>query len=289
MQVLMNTGLAAGATIVTMPRFDLEQFLQLHRDHHITRTFVAPPIVVALAKHPLVDKYDLSALRNVLSGAAPLSAELAIEAGSRLGCEVVQGYGMTELSPVTHLTVPGGFKPGSVGVTVPRTELRIVADGQSLGVDADGEMWVRGPQVMKGYLNNPEATAETIDDEGWLHTGDIGHIDADGHVFVVDRLKELIKYKGFQVPPAELEAILLTHPAVADAAVIGLPDEEAGEVPIGFVVLKPGAETTEDAVAAFVAGQVAHYKQLRRVTFVDAIPKSASGKILRRVLRDEVS
>ncbi|HXY44097.1 MAG TPA: 4-coumarate--CoA ligase family protein [Acidimicrobiales bacterium] len=286
MQVLMNTGLAAGATVVTMPRFDLQQFLQLHQDHRITRTFVAPPIVVALAKHPLVDQYDLSALRSVLSGAAPLSAELAIEAGARLGCEVVQGYGMTELSPVTHLTVPGDFKPGSVGVTVPRTELQIVADGQSLGLNTDGEIWVRGPQVMKGYLNNPAATAVTIDAEGWLHTGDIGHIDADGHVFVVDRLKELIKYKGFQVPPAELEAVLLTHPAVGDAAVIGQPDEEAGEVPIGFVVLKAGAETSEEAVAAFVADQVAHYKQLRRVTFVEAIPKSASGKILRRVLRD---
>lgn len=289
MQVLMNTGLAAGATIITMPRFDLEQFLQLHQDHGITRSFVAPPIVVALAKHPDVDNYDLSQLEQIFSGAAPLSAELATECGQRLGCEVVQGYGMTELSPVTHLTPPSGCKPGSVGVLVPNAELMIVdpASGEPLGIDADGEVWVRGPMVMKGYLNNPEATAATIDEDGWLHTGDIGHVDADGHLYIVDRLKELIKYKGFQVPPAELEALLLTHPAVADAAVIGLPDEEAGEIPIGYVVLRPGQEVSAQEIADFVAGQVAHYKHLRRVEITDAIPKSASGKILRRVLRDQ--
>ncbi len=287
MQVLMNAGLAAGATVVTMPRFDLEQFLQLHQTYGVTRSFVAPPIVVALAKHPLVDQYDTSSVRQIFSGAAPLSAELAIEAGERLGCEVVQGYGMTETSPVTHLTPPGQFKPGSVGVTASNTETRIVdpESGEDLGVDADGEVWIKGPQVMKGYLNNPEATAATVDSEGWIHTGDIGHVDADGHLFVVDRLKELIKYKGFQVPPAELEALLLTHPAVADAAVVGRADEEAGEVPIGFVVLKAGADASDDDIKAFVAEHVAHYKRLAEVTFLDAIPKSASGKILRRMLR----
>jgi 4-coumarate--CoA ligase len=288
MQVLMNCGLRAGATIVTMPRFDLEQFLQLHQDHGITRSFVAPPIVVALAKHPLVDKFDLSALSQVFSGAAPLSASLALEAGTRLGCEVVQGYGMTELSPVSQMTPPGMFKPGSCGVTTPNTELRIVdpATGEDLDIDADGELWIRGPQVMKGYLNNPEATAATIDDEGWLHTGDIGYIDSDGHVYVTDRLKELIKYKGFQVAPAELEALLLTHPAVADAAVIGRPDEEAGEIPVAFVALKAGQEATEQEIQDFIAEPVATYKRLGAVTFVTEIPKSASGKILRRMLRD---
>ncbi len=291
MQVLMNCGLAVGATIVSMPRFDLEQFLQLHQDHGVTRSFVAPPMVVALAKHPIIDNYDLSKLEQVFSGAAPLSAELAVEAGARIDSEVVQGYGMTELSPVSHLTPSGQFKPGSVGVTAPNTELQIIdpSTGESLGVDLDGEVWVRGPQVMKGYLNNPTATANTIDDDGWLHTGDIGHVDAEGHLFVVDRLKELIKYKGFQVPPAELEALLLTHPAVADAAVIGIADDEAGEIPVGFVVLKPGQEATEADIIAFIAERVATYKQVRKVTFVDAIPKSASGKILRRVLRDEAT
>ncbi len=289
MQVLMNTGLIAGSTIVTLPRFDLEEYLRLHQDHGLTRAFVAPPIVVALAKHPLVDKFDLSALDSVFSGAAPLSAELALECGNRLGCEVVQGYGMTELGPVSHATPPGGFKPGSVGVALPQTEVMIVnpETGESQGEDVDGEVWVRGPQVMKGYLNDDAATAATLDSDGWLHTGDVGHMDSDGHLYVVDRLKELIKYKGFQVPPAELEALLLTHPKVADAAVIGIPDEEAGELPAGFVVLQPGAEATAAEIQEFVAGQTATYKHIRRITFVDAIPKSASGKILRRVLRDQ--
>jgi 4-coumarate--CoA ligase len=287
MQVLMNCGLRTGATVVTMPRFDLEQFLAIHQDYGVTRSFVAPPIVVALAKHPLVDNFDLSKLEQVFSGAAPLSAELAIETGKRLGCEVVQGYGMTELSPVSHLTPPGQFKPGSVGVTAPNTEMRIVdpLTGEDVEVYVDAEIWVRGPQVMKGYLNNAEATAATITDDGWLRTGDIGHVDEEDHVFVVDRLKELIKYKGFQVPPAELEALLLTHPAVADAAVVGLPDEEAGEIPAAYVVLRPGSEVTAEELMGFVAGEVAHYKQVRRLEFIDAVPKSASGKILRRELK----
>jgi 4-coumarate--CoA ligase len=290
MQVIMNMSLATGATVITMPRFDLEQFLQLHEDHGITRSYVAPPIVVGLAKHPVVDKYDLSALEQLFSGAAPLSAELALEAGARLDCEVVQGYGMTELSPVSHLTPKGQFKPGSVGVTAPNTETKIIdpATGAALGIDEDGEVCVRGPQVMKGYLKNPSATANTIDDEGWLHTGDVGHIDADAHLYIVDRLKELIKYKGFQVAPAELEAVLLTHPSVADAAVIGRPDDECGEIPVGFVVLREGEAVSDDDIKAYVAGQVATYKQLGEVIFVDAVPKSPSGKILRRVLREQL-
>jgi 4-coumarate--CoA ligase len=288
MQVLMNLGLAYGATIVTMPRFELEQFLALHEQHGLTRAFVAPPMVVALAKHPLVDSYDLSTLDVVFSGAAPLSAELANETGERLGCQVVQGYGMTELSPISHATPAGGFVPGSVGIALPDTEVRIVdpLSGDDVDVGGNGEVWVRGPQVMKGYLNNPIATSETVDGDGWLKTGDVGHIDEDGHLFVVDRLKELIKYKGFQVPPAELEALLLTHPAVSDAAVIGVADEEAGELPTGFVVLRPDVETSADDLMAYVAERVAHYKQVRDIHFVEEIPKSASGKILRRVLRD---
>jgi acyl-CoA synthetase (AMP-forming)/AMP-acid ligase II len=291
MQVLMNCALRVGATVVTMPRFDLEQFLQLHKDYEVTRSFVAPPMIVALAKHPVVDSYDLSSLVQVLSGAAPLSAELARETARRIDCEVVQGYGLTETAPVTHVTPPGRCKPGSVGLAVPNTETLIVdpSTGHSLSMGQDGEIWVRGPQVMKGYLNNPSATAATLDGDGWLHTGDIGHFDEDEHLFVVDRLKELIKYKGFQVPPAELEALLLTHPAVADAGVIGVADDEAGEVPVGFIVCKHGQEVTEEAIMEFVAGQVASYKQIRSVIFVDHVPKSGSGKILRRVLRDTVA
>ncbi|XOV90072.1 MAG: 4-coumarate--CoA ligase family protein [Pseudomonadota bacterium] len=289
MQVLMNGALFQGGKVVTMPRFDLEQFLQLSQDHKVSRAFVAPPIVLALAKHPAVANYDLSALKSVFSGAAPLGPELAQEAGARLDCEVVQGYGMTELSPVSHATPAGQFKPGTIGVLVPSTECRIVdpESGKDLEPGEDGEIWVRGPQVMPGYLNNPDATANTIDADGWLHTGDVGHIDEDGHFTIVDRLKELIKYKGFQVPPAELESILVTHPDVTDAAVIGVPDDEAGELPKAFVVRREGAQTTAEDIQQFVAGQVAHYKQIRLVSFVDAIPKSASGKILRRMLREQ--
>ena len=287
MQVLMNAVIARGGTVVTMPRFDLEEFLSLVQDHEITIAYLVPPIVLALAKHPMIDRFDLSSLRLVFSGAAPLGAEIAVEASTRIGCDVSQGYGMTELSPVTHATPMGGFKPGSIGITVPNTEVRVVdpETGNDLGIDEDGELWIRGPQVMKGYLNNPAATAQTIDEDGWLHTGDIGHVDSDGHFYIVDRLKELIKYKAFQVPPAELEALLLTHPAVADAAVIGVPDEEAGELPKAFVVLKPGAQASEDDIKSFVADSVAGYKQVRIIEFIDAIPKSASGKILRRELR----
>ena len=283
----MNGLLANGCTIVTMPRFDLEDALKNIQEHKVSWFFAVPPIVLALAKHPLVDNYNTDSLKVVFSGAAPLSGELGDEAAARLGCDVVQGYGMTELSPVSHSTVVGQGKPGSSGVTISNTECRIVdLEGNDLGIDEDGELWVRGPQVMKGYLNNPEATAATIDEDGWLHTGDVAHFDSDGHIYVVDRIKELIKFKGFQVPPAELEGLLLTHPAIGDAAVIGIPDDECGEIPKGFITLKPGAEATAEEIQEFVAGQVATYKQIRMVEFIDAIPKSASGKILRRELRD---
>ena len=287
MQVLMNGLLANGVTIVTMPRFDLEEALKNVQTHKVTWFFAVPPIVLALAKHPLVDEFETDSLNVIFSGAAPLSAELGQEAEDRLGCSVIQGYGMTELSPVSHATIPGQGKPGSSGVTVSNTECRIVdAEGNDLGVDEDGELWIRGPQVMKGYLNNEEATAATIDADGWLHTGDVAHLDEDGHIYIVDRIKELIKFKGFQVPPAELEGLLLTHPAVADSAVIGIPDDEAGEIPKAFITLKPGAEATAEEIQEFVKGQVATYKQIRLLEFLPEIPKSASGKILRRELRD---
>ena len=289
MQVLMNEFLSRGATIVTLPRFDLEQALSIIQERRISRFFVVPPIVLALAKHPLVDQYDISSLTQVFSGAAPLSAELANEAAARIGCDVVQGFGMTELSPVSHATMKGDDRPGTVGVTIPNTECRIVdpATGEDQGVGGIGELWVRGPQVMKGYLNNPEATAATIDRDGWLHSGDIATIDDDGFVSIVDRLKELIKYKGFQVAPAELEALLLTHPAIADAAVVGVPDVEAGEIPRAFVVVKAGQSVTAEEITAYMTDRVSTYKVIRDVVITDAIPKSASGKILRRLLRDQ--
>ena len=286
MTVVMNLALWRGATIVTMPRFELEPFLELLQDQRITRAFLVPPIVLALAKHPAVEDYDLSHLRRILSGAAPLDAGLQEACAARLGCMVMQGYGLTESSPVTHVTLDEAerIRSGTIGQLVPNTECRIVspATGRDLGPGEDGELWIRGPQVMKAYLNNPEASAATVDADGWLRTGDIGHADEDGYFYVVDRLKEPIKYKGYQVAPAELEAVLNSHAAVADAAVIGIPDEEGGEVPKAFVVLR--GEVTTAELMAYVAQRVAPYKKVRAVEVVDEIPKSASGKILRRVL-----
>jgi acyl-CoA synthetase (AMP-forming)/AMP-acid ligase II len=289
MTVILNMSLAQGATVVTMPRFDLEMFLGLIQQYKITRINLVPPILLALAKHPLVAQYDLSSLKELMSGAAPLGEELAETVVQRLGCNVIQGYGLTETSPVTHVcpNFPGRIKRASIGPAIPNTEVMVVdvASAEPLGPNQNGEIWLRGPQVMKGYLNNPAATAVTIDEAGWLHTGDIGYVDDDGYFYIVDRVKELIKYKGFQVAPAELEALLLAHPAVADAAVIPSPDEEAGEVPKAFVVRK--GEITADELIAWVAGQVAPHKKIRRVQFVDQVPKSLSGKILRRVLVEQ--
>jgi len=284
--VVLNMGLHQGSSIVIMPRFDLEQFLEAIRKYRITLSHVVPPIVLKLAKDPLVDNYDLSSLRMIFSGAAPLGAELSRECMNRIKCGIRQGYGLTETSPVTHSSPadPDRMKLGAVGTAAPNTEVKLVdpATGTALGPNEEGEICVRGPQIMKGYLNNPEATARTVDADNWLHTGDIGYADEDGHFFVVDRVKELIKYKGFQVAPAELEAILLTHPAIADAAVIPQRDDEAGEVPKAFVVTKQ--DTTGEEIMGFVAARVAPHKKIREVEFIAQIPKSLSGKILRRVL-----
>jgi acyl-CoA synthetase (AMP-forming)/AMP-acid ligase II len=288
MTVIMNQALARGATVVTMPRFALDDFLDLVERHRVTKAHLVPPIIVALAKDPRVDRHDTSSLRWINSGAAPLGADLADACAERLGCLVVQGYGLTETSPVTH-AVPverAENRPGSIGPAVPGTECRVVdvATGEDVEPGDDGEVWIRGPQVMRGYLGDDQATADTLDEGGWLHTGDIGHADEDGWFYLVDRLKELIKVKGFQVAPAELEALLLDHPEIADAAVVASPDEEAGEVPKAFVVVTDEAELDVEAIRAYVAERVASYKQVRRVELIDEIPKSASGKVLRRVL-----
>jgi acyl-CoA synthetase (AMP-forming)/AMP-acid ligase II len=275
-----------------MPRFDFAEYLSNLERYRVTVAHVVPPIVLALAKQPAVEGRDLSSLRLLFSGAAPLGSELTRACSERLGCAVRQGYGMTESSPAVHITPAeaADAKHGSVGVCVPSTESKIVdvETGEELGAGAEGEILVRGPQVMKGYLNRPEETARTVDAEGWLHTGDIGYADDDGHFFIVDRAKELIKYKGFQVAPAELEALLLTHPAVADAAVVPSRDDEAGEIPKAFVVLKPdsslSSENAADDLIEFVAARVAPHKKVRRVELIEQIPKSPSGKILRRVL-----
>ncbi|RII11741.1 Long-chain-fatty-acid--CoA ligase [Streptomyces sp. YIM 130001] len=289
---LMNAPLRHGATVVVLPRFELETFLGAVEEHRITGLYVAPPIVLALAKHPAVSAYDLSSLEFIVSAAAPLDAALAAACSERLGLPPVgQAYGMTELSPGTHV-VPLGAQnppPGTVGKLIASTEMRIVSlddPAKDLPAGERGEILIRGPQVMKGYLGRPEATADMIDADGWVHTGDVGEVDDDGWLFVVDRVKELIKYKGFQVAPAELEALLLTHRDIADAAVIGVLDEDGNELPKAYVVRQPGSGLTAGRVTDYVAERVSPYKKVRRVEFIDAVPRAASGKILRRELRD---
>jgi acyl-CoA synthetase (AMP-forming)/AMP-acid ligase II len=273
-----------------MPKFELPEFLRVIADHRASYVFIAPPVAVALAKHPMVDQYDIDCVDIVFSGAAALDAELGHAVGKRLNCTVLQGYGMTELSPVSHksrLARVAETPPGSVGALIPNTEARLVDSetGEDVPKGEEGEIWVRGPQVMKGYLNNAEATAETLVEDGWLRTGDIGRVDENGFFFIVDRLKELIKYKGYQVPPAELEAVLVSHPKVKDAGVIGVPNEEGEEIPKACVVVDDGVEG--DELIAYVAERVAPYKRIREVEVVDEVPKSASGKILRRILREQ--
>jgi acyl-CoA synthetase (AMP-forming)/AMP-acid ligase II len=287
--VVLNDALRHGATVVTMPRFDLEGMLAAIQEHRITHAYVVPPIVLALARQPVVADYDLSSLEFVMSGAAPLSSELEEECAARLGVKFRQGYGMTEASPVTHAvpSEPGRERAGSVGPPVPNSEVVLVDPATREPVEPGGlgEVWVRGPHVMKGYLGNTLATELAIDADGWLHTGDLGLVDDEGYLTIVDRLKELIKVKGYQVAPAELEAVLLTHPAVADAAVVPTPDEEAGEVPTAYVVLR--SEIDPDEIVTWVAERVAPYKRIRRCEVTDAIPKSPSGKILRRILLEQ--
>jgi acyl-CoA synthetase (AMP-forming)/AMP-acid ligase II len=287
---IMNVAIHGRGCVVTMPRFDLVGFLGAIAEHRVGYVFIAPPVALALAHHPLVDQYDLSSVEIVMSAAAPLDTALARRVEDRIGATVVQGYGLTESSPCTHGIPPErtDLDRGSIGLPMPNMEVRVVdpGTGEDIAVGERGELWCRGPNVMRGYLNNPDATAAAVDEEGWLHTGDFVTVDADGAFHVVDRLKELIKYKGYQVAPAELEAVLLGHEGVDDAAVIGVRDGDGQEVPKAFVVrAATSPDLDADAVMAFVAATVAPYKKVRVVEFVDTIPKSAAGKILRKELR----
>jgi acyl-CoA synthetase (AMP-forming)/AMP-acid ligase II len=288
LQVTLNLALLAGATVVILPRFELEAFLRALQDHRVTRAEVVPPMVLGLANADVVDDYDLSCLRLLTCAAAPLGADLARACARRLGCRVKQAYGMTEVSGGSHIAPDTGpDRPDSVGPALPGVECRIVDPdtGADLRPGEPGELLVRTAGAMCGYLGDPGATAATIDADGWVHTGDIVTVGEDGWFYVTDRVKELIKYKAFQVAPAELEALLLTHPAVADAAVVRSPDELAGEVPKAFVVLRAPVSAPE--LMAWVAERVAGYKRVRRVEFIDSIPKSPSGKILRRLLVEQ--
>ncbi|XP_022896767.1 4-coumarate--CoA ligase 2-like [Olea europaea var. sylvestris] len=289
--------LRAGAGVLLMQKFEIGSFLELIQRHRVSVAAVVPPLVLALAKNPMVDKFDLSSIRVVLSGAAPLGKELEAALRNRVPQAIFgQGYGMTEAGPVLSMSPAFAKQPiltksGSCGNVVRNAELKVVdpESGTSLPRNQPGEICIRGPQIMKGYLNDAEATANTIDVDGWLHTGDIGYVDDDDNVFIVDRVKELIKFKGFQVPPAELEALLISHPNIADAAVVPQKDEAAGEVPVAFVVRSNGFELTEEAVKEFIAKQVVFYKKLHKVYFIHAIPKSPAGKILRKDLRAKLA
>jgi long-chain acyl-CoA synthetase len=287
--LLTGTFLAAGATQVLLERFDMQRVLQLCEKHGVTWFFAVPPIILGLANYP-GDLHELRTVKYLMSAAAPMPPEPARKLHERLGITIVQGYGLTETSPDTHMSpsAPSLMRLDNVGLLVHNTEQKVVdieTGDRELPPGEDGEILVRGPQIMKGYWKAPEENARALRN-GWLHTGDIGHVDADGYTYIVDRKKEMIKYKAFSIAPAELEALLLEHPAVLEAAVIGIPDEEAGEVPKGFVVCRPGQQIIEEELIAFVNGRVAGYKKLHFIEFIDAIPKTASGKILRRELKE---
>lgn len=286
-------GLRAGAAILIMQKFDIGALLELVQRYKVTIAPFVPPIVLAIAKSPAVDNYDLSSIRTVMSGAAPMGKELEDTVRAKLpNAKLGQGYGMTEAGPVLSMCLafakePFEIKSGSCGTVVRNAEMKIVdpETGASLPRNQPGEICIRGCQIMKGYLNDPEATSGTIDKDGWLHTGDVGLVDDDDEIFIVDRLKEIIKYKGFQVAPAELEAMLINHQNIADAAVVSMKDDLAGEVPVSFVVKSNGSVISEEDIKKYIAKQVVFYKRIHKVFFLDSIPKAPSGKILRKELR----
>ncbi|CAO2172987.1 unnamed protein product [Urochloa humidicola] len=294
---ILLCGMRAGAALVVMKRFDTARMFELVERHGITVVPLVLPIAVQIAKTDAVGRHDVSSVRMVISGGAPMGKELQDILRAKLpGAVLGQGYGMTEAGPVLSMCMafakePLPVKSGACGTVVRNAELKIIdpETGVSLRRNQPGEICIRGKQIMKGYLNNPEATAATIDAEGWLHTGDVGYVDDDDEIFIVDRLKELIKYKGFQVAPAELEAMLIAHPSIADAAAVPMKDDTSGEVPVAFVVRSDGSGITEDEIKQYVAKQVVYYKRLHKIFFVETIPKAPSGKILRKDLRAKLA
>ncbi|KAJ8762221.1 hypothetical protein K2173_007377 [Erythroxylum novogranatense] len=282
---------ALGSTIIVLSKFDLQEMLWAVQRYKATDLPLVPPILVAMVNgaNEIKSEYDLSSLKSVLCGGAPLSKDM-IEGFLEKYPTVQfrQGYALTESNGggASTETMEECRRYGTAGLLTGSLEAKIVdpETGKALPVNTTGELWLRGPYIMKGYFGNVEATSSTLDSEGWLRTGDLCYIDDDGFIFVVDRLKELIKYKGYQVPPAELEALLLSHPDISDAAVIPFPDKEVGQFPMAYIVRKPGSSLYESAVMNFIAKQVAPYKRIRKVAFIDAIPKNPSGKILRKDL-----
>ncbi len=287
MTVLMGTSIMTAATQVLASRFrPIDEFLSLFETYRPTLFFTVPLIVQEFCHHPKVLTMDWSRLRYVNAGGAILSPEVQERFTQITGVPVMVGYGLTESSPTTHVTPIRKIKKGSIGLPLSLTEDKIVdpETGDELRPREIGELWVRGPQVMKGYYNKPEVTAQTVTN-GWLRTGDLAWKDEEGYVFIVDRLKEVIKCKGFQVPPAEIENVLVSHPDIKDAAVIGEPHPEYGEVPVAYVVLQDKASLSQEAIIEYAARGLAKYKRLARVVFTETIPRSVSGKVLRRLLK----
>ncbi|KAK3167775.1 hypothetical protein OEA41_004221 [Lepraria neglecta] len=290
---LIHQSLYAGLTLVVMPKFEIEKFCSIIQNQKVTFAYVVPPVVLLLGKHPIIDKYDLSSLRMLSSGAAPLTQELVEAVYKRLKVPIKQGYGLSETSPSTH-TQPWELWDktiGSVGTLLPNQTAKYVSpEEKELPIGQTGELWIKGPNIFKGYHNNPEGTKNALTSDGYFKTGDVGHQDKGGNFYITDRVKELIKYKGFQVPPAELEGLLISHPMVNDVAVVGIYNkDQATEVPRAYIVPKPGVEgspkTAED-IMKWLQAKVTNHKRLRGgVRFVDEVPKSASGKILRRLLK----
>jgi acyl-CoA synthetase (AMP-forming)/AMP-acid ligase II len=292
LNAVLNAFLDVGATVVLMRRFDLEIYLALSERYCATQMICPPPVILAITKSTLWDKFRLESLKRAGCGAAPLGAELQEAFEQRTGLVLAQGWGMTEATVAISITPNDRArrKFGSCGYLVPSCQAQVVdvTSQKPLGVRETGEIWIRGPHIMKGYWNQPDATSDTLVGDGWMRTGDIGYFDSDDCVYLVDRLKELIKYKALQVAPAELEGIIQSHAAVRDAAVIGVPDPSAGEIPVAFVVRRDGAALEAQELMDYVAARVARYKRIRAVEFVDEIPKSPAGKILRRVLKERV-
>nr|AWJ58441.1 4-coumarate CoA ligase [Boehmeria nivea] len=290
-------GLRVGATVVVVPRFELGGTLALVERHRVTVVPLVPPIAAALVRCDEAARHrDLSSVRMVITGGAPMGKELEEAVREKLPMAVLgQGYGMTEAGSVSMSLAfakkPFPIKSGACGTVIRNAEMKVVDPDTSVSLPRNkpGEICIRGSQIMKGFLNDPEATKATIDERGWLHTGDIGYVDDDDEVFIVDRLKELIKYKAFQVAPAELEALLVAHPNIDDAAVVPMKDEVAGEVPVAFVVRSSDSDISEEDIKLYISKQVVFYKRINRVYFIEKITKSPSGKILRKELRSKLA
>lgn len=287
-------GIVTGCTIVVMSKFNPELLFSSIEKYRITFLPLVPAALIILAKHPAVPSYDFRSVKEVFCGAAPMPKDVLDEAKRRLNVKYIRnGYGMTELSVVIGLSDRSGDNDHAVNVIIPGAQCKVINQEtlETLGPMQTGELCVKGEHIlMLGYYGNRKATEETIDKDGWLHTGDVCYYDETGKLFVVDRLKELIKYKGYQVSPIELEILLISHPGIKDVAVVGKPDEDSGELPMAFVVKQPGSKVTAEEIVNFVKEKLSPQKWLRGgVRFIEAVPKNPTGKILRRELRKMVS